>query len=145
MASGINSTLRQVGIATGVAALGAILAGRVTDLATERLAGPLGPRAHEVAEAIGNGQIAGTLRSAPPQLRATVAQAAEASFAGALNTVLLIGGLVALFAAVASLVLIRSRDFAHNRLGQTHAQPEAESLRARADREQVLELEQRAL
>src|SRR3954468_13847878 len=69
MASGINSTLRQVGVATGVAALGAILASRVTDLATERLAGPLGPRAHEVAEAIGNGRIAGTLQSAPPQLR----------------------------------------------------------------------------
>jgi EmrB/QacA subfamily drug resistance transporter len=145
MASGINSTLRQVGIATGVAALGAILAGRVTDLATERLAGPLGPRAQEVAEAISNGHIAGTLQSAPPQLRATVAQAAEASFAGALNTVLLIGGLIALFAAAASIVLIRSRDFAHNRLGQTEAQPDGEALRPRADREQVLELEQRAI
>jgi hypothetical protein len=145
MASGINSTLRQVGIATGVAALGAILASRVTDLATERLTGALGPRAHGVAEAISNGHISGTLQSAPPQLRATVAQAAEASFAGALNTVLLIGGLIALFAAAASIVLIRSRDFAHNRLGQTAAQPAGEALSPRADREQVLELEERAL
>ena len=123
MASGINSTLRQVGIATGVAALGAILAGRVRDLAAAQLAGPLGPRAHEVADAISNGHVAGALQNTPPQLRANVAQAAEASFAGALNTVLLIGGLVALFAAVASMVLIRSRDFAHHRLGQTAAQP----------------------
>ena len=76
-----------------------------------------------MADAISNGHVAGALQNTPPQVRASVAQAAEASFAGALNTVLLIGGLVALFAAVASMVLIRSRDFAHHRLGRAAAQP----------------------
>jgi hypothetical protein len=76
-----------------------------------------------VADAIASGHVAQSLHGAPPQLRATVAHAAEASFAGALNTVLLIGGLIALFAALASVVLIRSRDFAHRRVGQAAAQP----------------------
>jgi EmrB/QacA subfamily drug resistance transporter len=82
MASGINSTFRQVGIATGVAALGSILASRLQP----------GP-------------------------------GAEASFAGALNTILLVAGLTALAAAVATLTLIRSRDFADQRLGGAAAAP----------------------
>jgi EmrB/QacA subfamily drug resistance transporter len=120
MASGINSTLRQVGVATGVAALGAILASRVKDIASADLAGTAGARAHQIADGLSSGHVAGG--AVPPQLRAHVAHAAEAGFAGGLNTVLLIGGLIALFAAAATLVLIRSRDFAHERQA---AQPQA--------------------
>jgi predicted MFS family arabinose efflux permease len=116
MASGINSTLRQVGIATGVAALGSVLASRVRDLVEANLAGV--PHAHAIADAVANGRIAGTLHSAAPAARAQMAHAAEAGFAGALNTILLIGGVTALVAAVATLALIRSRDFAHQRLGE---------------------------
>jgi EmrB/QacA subfamily drug resistance transporter len=84
MASGINSTARQVGIATGVAALGSILASRLQP----------GPDA-------------------------------AASFAGALNTILLIAGLTALGAAVATLVLIRTRDFAGQGVSRPAAAPAA--------------------
>jgi EmrB/QacA subfamily drug resistance transporter len=119
MASGINSTLRQVGIATGVAALGSILASRVRDLVAARLPGV--PHVHAIADAVGNGHIAQTLHGAPPQARERIAHAAEASFAGALNTILLIAGLTALVAAVATLVLIRSRDFAHERVREPAA------------------------
>jgi predicted MFS family arabinose efflux permease len=115
MASGINSTFRQVGIATGVAALGAILASRVRTLFVEQAPGVA--HAHSLAAAVGNGHISQTLHAAPPQVRARVAHAAEASFAGALNSVLLIAGLTALVAAVATLVLIRARDFAHQAAG----------------------------
>jgi EmrB/QacA subfamily drug resistance transporter len=119
MASGINSTLRQVGIATGVAALGSILAGRVRTLFVEQAPGVA--RVHQIADAVGNGHVAQTLHAAPPQVRERVAHAAEASFAGALNTILLIAGLIALAAAVATLVLIRARDFAHQRAGEPAA------------------------
>ena len=49
-ASGINSTFRQVGIATGIAALGALFQARVTDKLTDALAGvPLPPGADRPA------------------------------------------------------------------------------------------------
>jgi len=73
MASGINSTLRQVGIATGVAALGAIFASH----ASETARGP----------------------------------AALGGLVDGLNAILLVGGVLALAAAVSSLALIRRRDF----------------------------------
>jgi EmrB/QacA subfamily drug resistance transporter len=119
MASGINSTLRQVGIATGVAALGSILASRVRTLFVAQLPGV--PHAHALADAVGNGHIAQTLRGAPPQARERIAHAAAASFAGALNSILLIAGVTALVAAVATVVLIRARDFAHARAGEPAA------------------------
>jgi hypothetical protein len=72
MASGINSTFRQVGIATSVAALGSILA--------THTAGTTGP-------------------------------AARAAFVSGLNELLLIAGILALVGGVASLALIRRKDF----------------------------------
>ena len=45
MASGINNTFRQIGTATGIAALGAIFENTLTSQITPRLAG-LGHRSH---------------------------------------------------------------------------------------------------
>ena len=70
MASGINSTLRQVGIATGVAALGAIFSHHVSD-----------------------------------------ARRPVVGLVDGLNAILLVGAILALAAALTSLILIRSRDF----------------------------------
>src|SRR3954464_11000872 len=80
MASGINSTLRQGGIATGVAALGSILATRVRTLFAAQLPGVA--HAHAITDAVGNGHVGQTLQAAPPQVRGRIAHAAEASFAG---------------------------------------------------------------
>src|SRR5947199_3665949 len=64
MASGINSTLRQVGIATGVAALGSILASQASSATVSRLShGPLAPHAHGLADAIGNCSVAQALHA----------------------------------------------------------------------------------
>ena len=70
MASGINATLRQVGIATGVAGLGTILASHVRGSVVDRLSGtPLAGHAHALAHAISTGgtpqAIASTPRAAP--------------------------------------------------------------------------------
>jgi EmrB/QacA subfamily drug resistance transporter len=73
MASGINATLRQVGIATGVASLGAIFS-------------------HHASEAA----------RGPARLDGLV---------DGLNAILLVGAVLALVAAVTSLVLIRPKDF----------------------------------
>jgi EmrB/QacA subfamily drug resistance transporter len=112
MASGINSTLRQVGIATGVAALGSILASQAGSTTVSHLNGtPLAGRAHELAASVGNGSVLQAMQTVPPHLRAVAAGAAKAGFVDGLNTVLLIGGVVSFAAAALTLVLIRQRDF----------------------------------
>ena len=47
----------------------------------------------------------------PPQARPTAAHAVRASFTAGLNEVFLVGAILALVAAVLTLVLIRSKDF----------------------------------
>ncbi len=115
MASGINSTFRQVGIATGVAALGSILASRISASVIDQLGtGPLAGSAHHLASEISSGRVAGAIGTTPPALRPAVARASEAAFASALNDILLVTAVVAFVVAVATIVLIRSRDFVGN-------------------------------
>jgi len=112
MASGINSTFRQVGVATGVAALGSILASQVRSSVAAQLAhGPLAAHAHALAGAAANGQIVAALQSTPAPLRGLAAHASRAGFADGLNSILLIGGIVAFSGAVLTFARIRQRDF----------------------------------
>ena len=112
MASGINSTLRQVGIATGVAALGSILATQASNATVSHLTGtPLAGRAHQLAEAASNGSVLQAIQTVPPQLRGVAAGAARIGFIDGLNTIVLVGAVVALVAAALTIVLIRQRDF----------------------------------
>jgi EmrB/QacA subfamily drug resistance transporter len=112
MASGINSTLRQVGIATGVAAFGSILASRVSGSILSQLSdGPLAGHSEQLAHAAANGQIGPTLATVPGQLQGLAAHASLAGFVDGLNTILLIGAIVAFAGAAVTLVLIRQQDF----------------------------------
>jgi EmrB/QacA subfamily drug resistance transporter len=113
MASGINATFRQVGIATGIAALGSIFAAQLRDGVVAGLAGtPAAGRAHEVADAVASGQVSGAIASAPAPARAAVAHASQLGFVDGLNTILLVGAIVAFAGAALALVLIRQRDYA---------------------------------
>jgi EmrB/QacA subfamily drug resistance transporter len=112
MASGINSTLRQVGIATGVATLGTILVSHVHSSVLAGLRGtPLAGHAHAIAHAVSTGGGADAIASTPPPLRGLVALTARSALVQGLNTIMLISAVVAFAAAVASFVLIRERDF----------------------------------
>jgi EmrB/QacA subfamily drug resistance transporter len=112
MASGINSTLRSVGLATGIAALGAIFTAQFLTTVTGRLAGtPLAAHAHAVAVAL-SGPTTGAQSGLSAAARQSVAAAARAGFADGLDTILLIGAAIAAIAAITSLILIRGRDFA---------------------------------
>jgi EmrB/QacA subfamily drug resistance transporter len=111
MASGINSTLRQVGIATGIAALGSLFSARMRDTVTDRLLdSPLASQAHRIADGVGgfDGAPAG---AGGGQGRQIIASAAQAGFVDGLNEILLVGAVLALVSAAASLLLIRGRDF----------------------------------
>jgi EmrB/QacA subfamily drug resistance transporter len=105
MGSGINSTFRQVGIATGTAGLGALFQHLLASDAT-------GPLARVPAEALAQGRapIPG-----PQQHEAYLDL-----FTGALNDLFLVGAIVALAGAVLSFALIRQRDFV---VSQSGAQP----------------------
>lgn len=112
MASGVNSTFRQVGIATGIAALGSIFSTRVADGISARLAGSqAAPYSGRVAEAVTGGQLGGVVDHVPAGARRQVSAAAVDSFVHALDHIILIAAVVALVAGLASLALIRQRDF----------------------------------
>ena len=112
MASGVNSTFRQVGIATGIAALGSIFSHEVADGIRGSLAGtPAAARADQISDAVTNGQIGAVLRQAPASLRGTLEQAATGSFVDALNHITTIAALIALVSGVLCLFLIRAKDF----------------------------------
>ena len=113
MASGINSTFRQLGLATGIAALGSVFTIRFRDTVTSQLMHtPLAPHAGRIAA-----RISASAASPPPPAGPAApaarlaAQAAQAGFITALNDILLIGATVALIAAAASFALLRRRDF----------------------------------
>jgi EmrB/QacA subfamily drug resistance transporter len=90
MASGISGTFRQVGIATGIAGLGAVFQARLESQTP-------GPFSGEVLSTV-------PLDKVPPQFQ----DAVHAGFVGALDDILLIAALVALAAAVAAVALVRT-------------------------------------
>jgi hypothetical protein len=113
MGSGINNTFRQVGIATGIAGLGAILQARVITHVEDALHGVRGVDVGRVAHSVATGSTKQAIASAPPGARGVIAQAARSAFVSGLNEILLVAAIVALAGAVAGFALVRRRDFVH--------------------------------
>ncbi len=112
MASGINATFRQVGIAAGVAALGSVFASRVRDSVISQLgATSFAHSVHTLAHAISTGHAGQAIASAPAAVRGQIAAASASSFASGLDEILLIGAVVAFAGALIALTLIRQKDF----------------------------------
>jgi EmrB/QacA subfamily drug resistance transporter len=126
MASGINSTFRQIGIASGVAALGSIFTSQVRSGIEDALSrGPLASQAGAFADQVASGSGGGGLQSIPASERAQAAAAAASSFANALNDILLIGAIASFAAAALVFVLIRRRDFITDEQHASSVQPAA--------------------
>ncbi len=114
MASGINSTFRQVGIATGIALLGTLFSNNVKDEVLARVAAVpglsrSGPR---IAAAVQSGEIRNVIARLPEQARPAVGMITRAAFTTGLNRILLVAAVIALVSGVISLAAIRGRDFA---------------------------------
>jgi hypothetical protein len=93
MASGTNTTFRQIGIATGIAALGALFQSRIGT----KLAEATGTRpSHGVITAVASGHF-------PPSL----AQPARAGFIDSLATILNVSAVVALAGSALVIILFR--------------------------------------
>lgn len=109
----INNTFRQVGIAVGVAALGAVFQGRIASKLGVLLAsGPPALQGHagELAPAVSSGNAKAAIAAAPPDTQAFLAHAAREAFLSGLNLIFVIAGITALVGAVLSLALVRARD-----------------------------------
>ena len=131
MASGINNTFRQVGIATGIAGLGAVFQHEVAQRTSSALAHAVSGR--EVLHAAGgrlgkalvSGEASALARSLPPGARHALTEAYRTGFTEALTRILLIGSVVALAGAALAFVLVRSRDFvvSHQPSGPREPEP----------------------
>jgi EmrB/QacA subfamily drug resistance transporter len=124
MASGVNSTFRQVGIATGIAALGSIFSQQVADAVRPELTGKVPAQAVDgLTAALSGGQVhaaaVGAQQAATTAQGASVGQQAfdlvqqvgTSAVVDALNHITLIAAVIAFASGVLSLALIRQQDF----------------------------------
>ncbi len=93
MASGTNSTFRQVGIATGIAGLGALFQSTISSKLTTPGGGA---PSHDLVAAVASGAF-------PPN----IAPEARAAFVDSLSSILVVAAVVALAGAVLVVVLLR--------------------------------------
>ncbi|MFT3865266.1 MAG: MFS transporter [Solirubrobacterales bacterium] len=108
MGSGINSTFRQVGIATGVAGLGAVFQSQINSKLGELL--PHAPSGlGEVVAAGGSRGVAAL--DLPPAISAKAVHASDVAFVGAFNSILLIAAILSFVGAALGFFLTRSRYF----------------------------------
>jgi EmrB/QacA subfamily drug resistance transporter len=113
MASGINNTFRQVGIAAGIAVLGALFESRISNKLTPKLAhSPAAGHAAQIAHAVAAGGTQRVLHRVPGAERAQAGGAIHLAFVSAMNEILVVAAIVALVGAVLAVLLVRGQDFA---------------------------------
>jgi Major Facilitator Superfamily len=110
MASGVNTTFRQVGIATGIAALGSIFTSAIQHHLSSALPPSLAGSAGTIVNAVRQGSVGQLLASVPAANRAVVGGALRSSFAAGLNDLLYVTAGLALAGAVCAMLLIRRKD-----------------------------------
>jgi EmrB/QacA subfamily drug resistance transporter len=117
MASGTNNTFRQVGIATGIAVLGAIFQSQIVSHTRASLASsPLGQGVLQgggptLNAALSGGGVRPVASHLPSPLANELITAYQSGFSTTLNHLMLIACVVALIGSVAGSVLVRQRDF----------------------------------
>ncbi len=118
MASGINSTFRQVGIATGIAGLGTVFQTQILQRTTNALNGsPVGQAvaSHGGAAlrgALVGGNVHAVITALPSEAaRAVLLHAYRVGFSATLDRLMIIAAVIAFIGAVGSFILVRQRDF----------------------------------
>jgi EmrB/QacA subfamily drug resistance transporter len=113
MAAGVNDTFRQVGVAIGTAAWGAIFLAHGSSKVSALLAGTPGAahgRPRQLLEALTGGHLTAVTRAIPQGARGAVTAATHQGFLTGLNSILIIGALVAFVGAGLALWLVRERE-----------------------------------
>jgi EmrB/QacA subfamily drug resistance transporter len=118
MASGTNSTFRQVGIATGIAGLGAIFQSQLQHKTLSMLASTANGRAvmahggDNLRSAILGGGVHEAAAAMPSAAsREALLNAYRTGFSSSLNSIMLIGAVIALVGSIGAFTLVRQRDF----------------------------------
>ncbi len=118
MASGANNTFRQVGIATGIAVLGAIFQSQIlahTTAALNKTATGhqvLHQGGAQLQAAMSAGEVRQLASHIPvPTARNTLLQAYHVGFSTTMNHLMELAAIVALVGAVCAFALVRQRDF----------------------------------
>jgi EmrB/QacA subfamily drug resistance transporter len=123
MAAGINDTFRQVGVAVGIAAWGALFITHGADKVA-KLAPSAQGHGRQLVEAVSSGRLHQAVAGLPAAARGHVAHAARAGFLSGLNEVLLLGGLLAIVGAIVAAVLVREREIEREPLEDLPGEPE---------------------
>ncbi len=117
MASGINNTFRQVGIATGIAGLGAIfqhdVARHTTSALQSSAAGQhvLARAGHGLPAALVSGEVKTLAAHLPAASQAALGHAYRVGFTDSFTSILVVAACVAAAGSVLALALVRARDF----------------------------------
>jgi hypothetical protein len=113
MASGVNTTFRQIGIATGIAVYGSIFTNQLAHQLSQHLARTpaLAGHAGAVEDAIQEGTVRGLIGRTPTSARPALVAAMRDSFASILDVLFIVSACLALVGAVCAASLIRSKDF----------------------------------
>ena len=117
MASGLNGTFRTLGIAIGVAALGAILENRIEDRLSQLLPGaPAG-----LADVVATGNLDAAAASAPPGAEAQVASAVNEAFVYGMDAIFVAAAAIAFIGAALAVALVRQKDISTSHAGSEAA------------------------
>jgi EmrB/QacA subfamily drug resistance transporter len=109
MASGINDTFRQVGVALGVALWGAVFLSRGTS-EVQQATGLGSDRSRDLVEAVSSGNLDEAVAGLPAGSREQVVDAAREGFLAGFNDIAVMGALLAIASAIAAFWLVRERD-----------------------------------
>jgi EmrB/QacA subfamily drug resistance transporter len=126
MASGVNTTFRQIGIAVSIAALGTIFTSSLRHNLDRLLsvAPQLKDHSQQIVTAVRQGHSGAAFAAVPPGLRAQLGEAVKSGFASGINDLLIVTGALALVGAAGSMLLIRDRDFVSRQPARTPDQGE---------------------
>jgi EmrB/QacA subfamily drug resistance transporter len=102
MASGISNTFRIGGLATGVAALGAVFQQRITT----SMSRSVGANAAALGRVISSAGVKAAAHGQPK-----IAAAARVAFVSGFRAIIIIGAIVVAFGAIVAAWLVRSKDF----------------------------------
>jgi Major Facilitator Superfamily len=133
MGSGTNSTFRQIGIATGIAGLGAVFASQIqhhtATVLSSTAAGQqvLHRGGSQLAAAMQSGSVREAAAAVPAPARTVLLHAYRIGFSHTFNELMVIGAVIAFVGAVLTLVLVRQRDFVHNLVGGAGAESRSAS------------------
>lgn len=110
MGAGTNNTFRQVGLATGIAAYGALFQNRVAHALSKSLSQLPAQARHGLTNAVASGGIKQGAASAPKAQQHAVLVASKSAFIAGFNDIVIVSGTGAVVAGILCMILIRNKD-----------------------------------